>query len=127
MREIIKADKAPAAVGPYSQAIKVSCGTVVFLSGIIPLDPETMQIVGTTAAEQCQQIMKNMMEVLRASGAGLSQVVKTTIFLADMDDFASVNEAYASHFDADPPARSTVQVARLPLDVRVEIEAVAFL
>ncbi len=127
MREVIKSDNAPAAVGPYSQAIKVPCGTVVFLSGVIPLDPGTMKVVGDTAAEQCKQIMKNMTEVLRASGADLTKVVKTTIFLADMDDFASVNEVYASHFDSDPPARSTVQVARLPLDVRVEIEAVAFL
>ncbi len=127
MREVIKSDNAPAAVGPYSQAIKVPCGTVVFLSGVIPLDPGTMKVVGATAAEQCEQIMKNMTEVLRASGADLTKVVKTTIFLADMDDFASVNEVYASHFDSDPPARSTVQVARLPLDVRVEIEAVAFL
>ncbi len=127
MREVIKSDNAPAAVGPYSQAIKVPCGTVVFLSGVIPLDPGTMKVVGDTAAEQCKQIMKNMTEVLRASGADLTKVVKTTIFLADMDDFASVNEVYASYFDSDPPARSTVQVARLPLDVRVEIEAVAFL
>ncbi|UCD62995.1 MAG: RidA family protein [Candidatus Zixiibacteriota bacterium] len=127
MREVIKTDKAPAAVGPYSQAIKVPCGTVVFLSGVIALDPETMKIVGETAAEQCAQIMKNMGEVLKASGVDFSNVVKTTIFLADMDDFASVNEVYAAHFESDPPARSTVQVARLPLDVRVEIEAVAFL
>ncbi|UCE25971.1 MAG: RidA family protein [Candidatus Zixiibacteriota bacterium] len=127
MREVIKTEKAPAAVGPYSQAVKVPCGTVVFLSGVIPLDPETMKIVGESAAEQCEQIMKNMTEVLAASGVDLTKVVKTTIFLADMDDFAAVNEVYASHFGADPPARSTVQVARLPLDVKVEIEAVAFL
>lgn len=127
MREAVKTDKAPAAVGPYSQAIRVTCGQVVFLSGTIPLDPTTMKIVGETAAEQCTQIMKNMGEVLKASGVDFSNVVKTTIFLVDMDDFAAVNEVYAPYFKSDPPARSTVQVARLPLDVRVEIEAVAFL
>jgi 2-iminobutanoate/2-iminopropanoate deaminase len=127
MKEVIKSDKAPAAIGPYSQAIKVPCGIVMFLSGIIPLDPTTMQVVGQTAAEQCTQIINNMKEVLRAGGADLSNVVKTTIFLADLSDFGAVNEVYAAYFDSNPPARSTIEVSRLPMDVKVKIEATAFL
>ncbi len=127
MKEVIKSDKAPAAIGPYSQAIKVPCGTVMFLSGIIPLDPTTMQVVGQTAGEQCTQIMNNMAEILRAGGADLTNVVKTTIFLADLNDFGAVNEVYATYFDSKPPARSTIEVSRLPMDVKVKIEATAFL
>ena len=127
MREIIKTPKAPAAVGPYSQAVKVSCGTVVFVSMMIPLNPETKEIVGRTGSEQCKQVMDNLSTVLRASGADLSRVVKTTIFLTDLDDFGAVNEMYATYFDTDPPARATVEVSRLPLGAKVGIEAVAFL
>lgn len=127
MREIIKTAKAPAAVGPYSQAVKVSCGTVVFVSMMIPLNPETKEVVGRTGGEQCKQAMDNLAQVLRAAGADLSKIVKTTIFLVDLDDFGAVNEMYATYFDTDPPARATVEVSRLPLGAKVGIEAVAFL
>lgn len=127
MKEIIKTAKAPSAVGPYSQAVKVPCGTVLFLSGNIPLDPSTMEIVGKTAAEQCTQVMNNIAQVLKAGGADLSKVVKTTIFLTDMDDFGSVNEVYATFFDSNPPARSACEVSRLPKGVKIMIEATAFL
>ena len=124
MREVVKTDKAPGAIGPYSQAITVSAGKLVFCSGQIPMDPKTGEIVGTTAAEQCVQALKNLKAVLEAAGSGLEKVVKTTVFLKDMNDFVSVNEAYATFFTSDPPARAAVEVARLPKDVRVEIEAV---
>ena len=127
MKKIISTDQAPAAIGPYSQAVKVDCQSMLYASGQISLDPNTMEIVGDTAAEQCRQVMKNLGEVLRAAGAGFDDVVKTTIFLADMNDFAAVNEVYASYFEKAPPARATVEVSRLPKDVKVEIEAVAAL
>ena len=127
MRVAIKTDKAPSAVGPYSQAIKVSCGTVVFLSGNIPLHPETKEIVGKTSAEQCKQVMDNIVQVLEAAGTDLSHVVKTTIFLTDLDSFGPVNEMYATYFDVDPPARTTAEVSKLPLGVKIMIDAVAFL
>ena len=127
MKQIVKTDKSPSAIGPYSQAVKVKCGTMVFCSGQIPLDPNTMQIVGVTAGEQCQQVMANLNAVLKAAGADFSKVVRTTIYLRDMNDFAAVNEVYATHFPADPPARTTVQVARLPKDALVEIDAIAML
>ena len=127
MKEIISTDSAPAAIGPYSQAVKVPCGTLLFCSGQIALDPKTMQVVGTDAAEQCRQIMENLGAVLKAAGAGFPHVVKTTIYLADMNDFAAVNEVYAAYFKTDPPARATVEVARLPKDVKLEIDAIAVL
>ena len=127
MKEIIKTDKAPSAIGPYSQAVKTECGSLLFVSGVIPLHPKTMEIVGMTAGEQCKQVMDNMTEVLNAAGGQLSNIVKTTIFLADMNDFASVNEMYSTYFDNDFPARATVEVSRLPKDVKVEIEAVAII
>ncbi len=125
MKQVIQTSDAPAAIGPYSQAIKA--GDFLFMSGQIPLDPVSMQVVGETAAEQAVQVLKNMQGVLKAAGAGVGQVVKTTIFLKNMADFASVNEVYAGVFKENPPARSTVEVARLPKDVLVEIEAVAYL
>lgn len=125
MRQVIKTDNAPAAIGPYSQAIKVPCGMMIYCSGQIPLDPKTGAINGTTGAEQCRQVMENIKGLLAAAGSNLGQVVKTTIFLTDLAEFASVNEVYGSYFEGDPPARSTVQVCRLPKDVRVEIEVIA--
>ena len=125
MRRAIKSNRAPKAIGPYSQAIRVEAGTMVFCSGQIPLDPETGEIVGTTAAEQCRQVMENLINLLADAGVDFSAVAKTTIFLADMNDFAAVNEVYGAYFDDAPPARSTVQVSRLPRDVRVEIEMIA--
>jgi len=125
MKEIIRTDKAPAAIGPYSQAVKVPCATMLFCSGQIPLDPKTMEVVGKDAREQTKQVMDNLGAVLKEAGVNFSNVVKTTIFLADMSDFMAVNEVYAAYFDDNPPARAAVQVARLPKDVRVEIEAIA--
>jgi 2-iminobutanoate/2-iminopropanoate deaminase len=116
---------APAAIGPYSQAI--IAGNLVFTAGQIPLDPATMEIVGKEVAEQTARVFANLQAILEASGASLSQVIKTTVFLADMADFAAMNEVYARAFGDHKPARSTVQAARLPKDVRVEIEAVALL
>jgi 2-iminobutanoate/2-iminopropanoate deaminase len=127
MTEIIKTDKAPAAIGPYSQAVKIGCNTLVFCSGQIPLDPATGEIIGKTAGEQCQQVMENLSQVLIAAGASLNNIVKATIFLDDMNDFASVNDMYSTYFTTDPPARAAVEVSRLPKDVKVEIEAVAAL
>lgn len=125
-RTALSTDQAPKAIGPYSQAIRK--GSFLFLSGQIPLDPATMTVTGTSAAEQAEQVMRNLEAVLAAGGAGFGDVVKTTIFLFDLEDFAAVNAVYAKRFEGiEPPARSTVQVARLPRDVRVEIEMVAIL
>ncbi len=127
MKEIIKTDKAPSAIGPYSQAVKVSGGTMLFISGIIPLNPKTMEIVGKTAGEQCKQVMDNMGHVLKEAGGEYANVVKTTIYLSDLADFGPVNEMYGTYFDVNPPARATVEVSRLPKDVKIEIEAIAIL
>ncbi|MCB1059168.1 MAG: RidA family protein [Calditrichaeota bacterium] len=126
MRDIVSTSDAPAAIGPYSQAVKAG-GSLLFTAGQIPLDPKTMEVVGATAAEQCAQVMKNLAAVLEAAGTTFERVVKTTIFLKSMGDFASVNEVYAKYFPSAPPARSTVAVAGLPKDVLVEIECVALL
>lgn len=127
MRETIKTAKAPAAIGPYSQAVKVEGGTAVYVSGMIPLNPETKEVVGRTGGEQCKQAMDNLAQVLRAAGADLTKVVKTTIYLSNLDDFGAVNEMYATYFDTDFPARAAVEVSRLPLGVKIMIDAVAFL
>ena len=123
MREIIKTESAPAAIGPYSQAVRA--GGFVFASGQIPLDPETGSMVPGGISEQTEQVMRNLSAVLEAAGTGLDLVVKTTVFLADMNEFAAMNEVYGRYFGEDPPARATVQAARLPRDARVEIEVVA--
>ncbi|MHC5155389.1 MAG: RidA family protein [Planctomycetota bacterium] len=120
---IIRTAQAPEAIGPYSQA--VVAGDLVFCSGQIPLDPETMALVGQTAAEQTAQVLTNLSEVLKAAGSGLEKVVKTTVFLSDMNDFAEMNKVYAKFFGDHKPARATVEVARLPKDVKVEIECIA--
>lgn len=124
-KQVIQTTSAPAAIGPYSQAIR--CGSFLFVSGQIPLHPETGEIVGDTAAEQARQVLRNLQAVLEAGGASLQQVVKTTIFLTDLNQFAAVNAVYAEFFPSEPPARSTVQVAALPRGAQVEIEAVAAL
>lgn len=124
MKEAIKTSNAPQAIGPYSQAIKTDCGKLVFCSGQIPLDPHTKKIVGETAAEQCRQVMDNLNEVIKAAGGTFENVVKTTIFLTDLKDFAQVNEVYGAYFESDPPARATIQAAGLPLAVKVEIDAI---
>lgn len=121
--ERVHTDGAPAAIGPYSQAMVH--GGLVYTAGQIPLDPSTMQIVQGDVAAQTERVLQNLGAVLEAAGASFGTVVKTTVFLADMDDFAAMNEVYARHFGGHAPARSTVQVARLPRDARVEIEAIA--
>jgi len=125
VRQIVKTGLAPEAIGPYSQAIKA--GGFVFASGQIPLDPETGQFVAGGIAEQTRQVMKNLAAVLIAAGSDLQLVVKTTVFLADMGEFAAMNEVYGTFFTDEPPARATVQAVALPRDARVEIEAVALL
>lgn len=116
--------KAPGAIGPYSQAIRA--GNFLFASGQIPLDPSTGQIVPGGIAEQTHQVLKNLGEVLAAAGASYSDVVKTTVYLADMSEFAEMNAIYATYFATPAPARATVQAARLPRDVRVEIDLIAY-
>jgi 2-iminobutanoate/2-iminopropanoate deaminase len=124
-RNVIKTTYAPAAVGPYSQAIKT--GDMVFVSGQIPLDPKTGEIVAGDVQDQTRQALNNLKAVLVASGASLSNVVKTTVFITDMGQFAAVNEIYSEFFAADPPARSCVQVGALPRGAEVEVEAIAVL
>lgn len=123
MNEIISTEKAPGAIGPYSQAVKA--GNTVFCSGQIPIDTATGEFVEGGVAEQTEQVLKNLSEVLTAAGASLNSVVKTTVFLADMNDFAAMNEVYARFFNENKPARATVQAARLPRDARVEIDCIA--
>ena len=119
----VETTAAPAAIGPYSQGIAL--GDLVFTAGQIPLDPATMQIVGGTIQEQTDRVMRNLSGILEAAGTSLASVVKTTVFLSDMNEFAAMNEVYARWFGDHKPARSTVQVSRLPRDVKVEIEAIA--
>jgi 2-iminobutanoate/2-iminopropanoate deaminase len=125
MKEIISTDKAPAAIGPYSQGVKA--GGFLFLSGQIALDPKTMAVVEGDAVAQTEQVMKNMKEALESQGLDFSDVVKTTVFIKDMREFGRINEVYGRFFAKDAPARSCVEVARLPKDVLVEIEAIALL
>lgn len=123
-RQIVHSNDAPAAIGPYSQAVKA--GGFLFVSGQIPMNTAG-DIVGDDAVEQARQVLHNLREVLAAGGAGFGDVVRTTIYLADMNDFAAVNEEYGSWFRDKPPARVTVEVSRLPRDVKVEIDAVAYI
>ena len=125
MREIISTENAPRAIGPYSQAVRA--GGFVFASGQIPIDPATGEFVAGGVAEQTDQVLRNVSAVLKAAGTGLDRVVKTTVFLADMNDFIAMNEVYGRFFGEQPPARATVQAARLPRDAKVEIEAIAML
>lgn len=123
MKEIISTENAPGAIGPYSQAVKA--GNMVFCSGQIPIDPQTGEFVSQDVAGQTEQVLKNLSAVLEAAGTSFAGVVKTTVFLADMNDFAAMNEVYARYFGENKPARATVQAARLPRDARVEIECIA--
>ena len=120
---VVATDQAHKAIGPYSQAVEVN--GVIYTAGQVALDAASGQLVGTSAAEQTEQVLKNLAAVLGAAGASLQDVVKTTVYLADMGDFAAMNEVYAKHFGMHKPARSTVQAARLPRDARVEIDAIA--
>jgi len=123
MKETVSTTNAPGAIGPYSQAIKA--GGMVFCSGQIPIDPATGEFVSDVVGEQTEQVLKNLSEVLKAAGTSLDGVVKTTVFLADMNDFAEMNEVYGRYFSDNKPARATVQAARLPRDAKVEIECIA--
>ncbi len=127
MRKVVHTASAPKAIGPYSQAIEARGARTLWLSGQIPLDPATGELVPGDIQAQTARVMENLKAVLAAAGAGLEHVVRCTIFLADLADFAKVNEVYGRSFPKDPPARSTVQVAALPRGARVEIDAVAVL
>jgi 2-iminobutanoate/2-iminopropanoate deaminase len=122
-REAIATDGAPKAIGPYSQAVRI--GELLFCSGQIPLDPATGQLVTGDIAAQTRQVFANLGAVLAAAGASFAHVARTTVYLADMNDFAAMNEVYATYFDSPAPARSTIQAARLPRDARVEIDVIA--
>jgi len=126
-QEVVQTTHAPAAIGPYSQAMKVSSGGMLFCSGQIPLHTETGALIGTNAAEQAKQALENLRAVIQAGGATMSDVVKTTIYIKSMDDFAAINEVYGTFFSEPYPARATVEVARLPKDALVEIDAIVAL
>jgi 2-iminobutanoate/2-iminopropanoate deaminase len=123
-RKIIHTEKAPQAIGPYSQGV-IAQQALVFTAGQIPIDPRTGQLVSGDVKTQTRQVMENLKAILEAGGSDLANVVKTTVFIKDMTEFGAMNEVYAEYFKDEPPARSTVEVARLPRDVRVEIEAIA--
>ncbi len=123
-RRIVATDRAPAAIGPYSQAVRFQ-GELIFTAGQIPLDPASGQIVGADVAAQTERVLQNLSAVLAAAGSSLDKVVKTTVFLKNMSDFADMNAVYGRYFTSNPPARSTVEVSRLPKDVLVEIECLA--
>ncbi len=123
MKDIIASEKAPKAVGPYSQAVRV--GNLLFLSGQIPLDPLSGQLVEGGIQHQTERVLENLRAVLEAAGLTFENVVKTTVYLKNLADFVHMNETYAKYFPANPPARATVEVARLPRDVSVEIDAIA--
>jgi 2-iminobutanoate/2-iminopropanoate deaminase len=122
-KDVIRSERAPLPIGPYSQAIRA--GGMLYLAGQLPLDPATGQLIGSDIKTQARQVLTNLAAVLEAAGSSIDRVVKTTIFLKDMNDFGAMNEEYASFFRELPPARSTVQVARLPRDALVEIECIA--
>ena len=123
MKEVIATDRGPKAIGPYSQAIRAN--GLLFVSGQIALDPSTQLLVAGDIKAQTERVMENLKGIVEAAGSALDRVVRTTVFLADMNEFAAMNEIYARYFPAQPPARSTVQAARLPRDVRVEIDLIA--
>ena len=123
MRQAVSTPSAPKAIGPYSQAIRA--GSLLFVSGQVPIDPASGQIINGDIAAQTHRVFQNIGEILKAGGASFDHVVRTTVFLADMNDFAAMNEAYATYFTAPAPARATVQVSRLPKDARVEIDVIA--
>jgi 2-iminobutanoate/2-iminopropanoate deaminase len=123
VRNVIATERGPKAIGPYSQAVKAN--GFVFVSGQIPLDPATQQLVEGGITLQTERVMENLRGIIEAAGSSLERTVKTTVYLADLGDFAAVNEVYGRYFKHDPPARATVEVARLPRDVRIEIELIA--
>ncbi len=123
MKKEIRTEKAPGAIGPYSQAVEA--GGMIYTSGMIPIDPETGELVTGSVEQQAKQAISNLKNLLEAAGSSIDKVVKTVVFIKDMEDFAKINEVYARYFSQPYPARSCVEVARLPKDVAVEIEAVA--
>ncbi len=123
MRTVISTKDAPQAIGPYSQAIKAN--GFVFTSGQIAIDPSTQQVVAGDVGAQTERVLRNLSEILEAAGSGLGKVVRSTVFLKNMEDFAAMNQVYSKYFSSTPPARSTVEVARLPRDVLVEIDVIA--
>jgi len=125
MKQIINSKKAPKAIGPYSQAIKA--GQLLFISGQLPVNAETGQLVQDSIEAETKQSLENIKAILEEAGAKMTDIVKTTIFIKDMNDFARVNEAYQSYFQTEPPARVCVEVSRLPKDANIEIEAIAYI
>jgi len=123
MKKVISTKKAPGTIGPYSQAVEVS-GTL-YISGQVPIDPETGKLSGDTITEQTEQVLRNIRFVVNAAGYSMKEIVKTTCMLQDMNDFAEMNKAYEKFFPDDPPARAAYEVAKLPLNVKIEIEAIA--
>jgi 2-iminobutanoate/2-iminopropanoate deaminase len=123
MREVISTKNAPQAIGPYSQAIKAN--GFVFVSGQVPIDPATQQVITGDVGAQTDRILRNLTQILEAAGSSLAKVVRSGVFLKNMNDFAAMNEAYGKYFTSSPPARTTVEVARLPKDVLVEIDVIA--
>jgi 2-iminobutanoate/2-iminopropanoate deaminase len=123
MRDVISTPDAPKAIGPYSQGIRAN--GFIFVSGQVAIDPATQQVITGDVAAQTARVIQNLSEILEAAGSGLGKVVRTTVFLKNMNDFAAMNEAYGKYFSASPPARSTVEVSRLPKDVLVEIDVIA--
>ncbi|HVA72264.1 MAG TPA: RidA family protein [Candidatus Limnocylindrales bacterium] len=123
MKEVISTERGPKAIGPYSQAVRAN--GFIFISGQVAFDPATSQIVEGDITKQTERVMENLKGIVEAAGSKLDKTVKTTVFLKDMGEFAKMNEVYARYFPANPPARATVEVARLPRDVRVEIELIA--
>ena len=125
MKDVVLTDKGPKPIGPYSQAIRIN--GLIYLSGQVALDPRSNEFLGGDIAQQTERVMENIKAILEAGGSNLNHVVKTTVFLKDINDFAAMNEVYGKFFKAAPPARSTVQVAKLPKDALVEIEVIASL
>ena len=123
MREVVSTKDAPQAIGPYSQAVKAN--GFVFVSGQVAIDPSTQQVIAGDVAAQTERVLRNLSEILEAAGSGLGKVVRATVFLKNMNDFAAMNQVYGKYFNSAPPSRSTVEVARLPKDVLVEIDAIA--
>ncbi len=125
LKKIVKTDKAPAAIGPYSQAVVYE--NTIYCSGQIALEPKTMELVSKNVEDQAKQVMENIEQILLAAGSNFSKVVKCSIFLDDMNNFSPVNEIYGSYFPENPPARETVEVSRLPKDVKIEISCIAYI